>query len=221
MTNIAYAALALAAMLIPGVAAVWAYERRHEVYSRKASDWLFRLTAISAAILGLLALPLYRLMQTYWDDFRNLKPLPWWLLAFAPSGYLLASVALGALAARLGRPAEGNRIAPNAWAHLFQREKTGIVRCRLKSGRWVGGVYDRDSYASAQGPKRDIYISRAVQLTDEGTILRTDDGEPLWAGSQRRCTGLLVKWDDVETLEFTPLNQGDSDGSRPQGIGTL
>lgn len=214
MANIAYAALALAALLIPGVAAVWAYERQHEVYSPRARDWLFRLTAISAVILGLLALPLYWLMQNYWDEFRNLKPLPWWLLAFAPSAYMLASAALGALAARLGRPVDGNRNAPNAWAHLFQREKTGMVRCRLKSGRWVGGLYDRGSYVSAQGPKRDIYISRAVQFTDEGAIPRTGDGEPQWAGSQRLRTGLLVKWDDIETLEFTPLNQGDSNDSR-------
>lgn len=213
MTNIAYAALALAALLIPGVAAVWAYERRHEVYSRRARDWLFRLTAISAVILGLLALPLYWLMQTYWDDFRNLQPLPWWLVAFAPSGYILMSAVLGALAARFGRPADGNKNAPNAWAHLFQREKTGMVRCRLKSGRWIGGLYDRDSYASAQGPKRDIYLTRAVEITDGGTVLRTADGEPRWVGSQSLHTGLLVKWDDIETLEFTALSEGGIDGS--------
>lgn len=42
------------------------------------------------------------------------------------------------------------------------------MRCKLKSGRWVGGYYGIGSYASSQGPKRDLLISRAVPFGEDG-----------------------------------------------------
>ena len=99
---------------------------------------------------------------------------------------------------------KGGRASPNAWAQLFERGYPGMIRCKLKSGRWVGGYYGFGSHASAQGPTTDVYISEALHFNADGQPMWTDSGAPAWVGGENNPTGILVQWEDVETLEFTP-----------------
>ena len=227
--SIAGVALLIIASLIPGVAFVWGYERWYEIYARKASDWVFRLAAIAAGILAMYAGLIYWLAAKYWEDFKNLDELPL-RLAWVPVLYIGIAAALGVLVGgftrlmarwgrfiskfeRLGKLdrwlvmwTRSGRGAPNAWAYLFRNEQTGVVRCKLHSGRWVGGIYEIGSYASAQGPKRDLLIARAVAFDKNGTPRRRSDGEIAYVGGDNVRGSLLVKWDDIETLEFLTLD---------------
>ena len=228
--TLASAALTIAVLLIPGVAFIWGYERWNEVYARRARDWPFRLAAIAAVYLAIAAGTIYWLASSYWADLAELRPVPKWL-AFVPFAYVVGAAVLGfALGALvrlmsawgrwLGRFAWLNHVeqwllgwsrsgrgAPNAWAYLFRSESEGVVRCKLKSGRWAGGYYGIGSYASSQGPKRDLLISRAVPFGEDGVPIAPCGGTVNSGGPEQR-TSLLVKWDDIETLEFTAADGG-------------
>ncbi|WP_420446115.1 hypothetical protein [Candidatus Poriferisodalis sp.] len=172
--TLASAALTIAALLIPGVAFIWGYERWNEVYARRARDWPFRLAAISVVYLAVASGTIYWLASNYWADLAKLEPVPKWL-AFVPFAYVVGAVAMGFA---LG----------------------GLVR-------WVGGYYGIGSYASAQGPKRDLLISRAVPFGENGAPIAPHSGTEDSGGPELR-TSLLVKWDDIETLEFTTTDSG-------------
>jgi len=228
--TLASAALAIAVLLIPGVAFIWGYERWNEVYARRARDWPFRLAAIAAVYLAVASGTIYWLASNYWTDLAKLRPVPKWL-AFVPFAYVVGAVACGfalgglvrllaAWGRWLTRFAWLNRVeqwlvgwtrsgrgAPNAWAYLFRSESEGVVRCKLKSGRWVGGYYGIGSYASAQGPKRDLLISRAVPFGEDGAPVAPHVSKDDSGGPELR-TSLLIKWDDIETLEFTTTDSG-------------
>lgn len=78
---------------------------------------------------------------------------------------------------------------------------------------WVGGYYGIGSYASAQGPKRDLLISRAVPFGEDGAPIAPCGGAADSEGPERR-TSLLVKWDDIETLEFTAADGGQQEAAQ-------
>lgn len=234
--TLASAALTIAVLLIPGVAFIWGYERWNEVYARRARDWPFRLAAIAAVYLAVASGTIYWLASSYWADLAGLRPVPKWL-AFVPVAYVVGAAAFGFALGALVRLVSAwghwlarfswlNRIerwlvgwtrsgrgAPNAWAYLFRSESEGIVRCRLKSGRWVGGYYGIGSYASAQGPKRDLLISRAVPFGEDGAPIAPCGGTADSGGLERRIS-LLVKWDDIETLEFTATDGGQQEAAQ-------
>lgn len=79
----------------------------------------------------------------------------------------------------------------------------GSVRCRLRSGRWVGGSYEEagqiDSFASEDAAATDVYISKAVEYDQDTGAPLLRDGMPAWTGG-----GLLLRWHEVESLEFIP-----------------
>lgn len=106
--------------------------------------------------------------------------------------------------------------APSAWDLLFDTREAGFVSCRLRSGRWVGGLYvdavPVRSYVGADGPVQDIYLARAAVFDqDSGNPVRRD-GDYVWTGG-----GILLKWADIESLEFRQirgLRTENSDGEK-------
>ena len=90
------------------------------------------------------------------------------------------------------------------------------MSCRLRSGRWVGGLYvdavPVRSYVGADGPVQDIYLARAAVFDqDSGNPVRRD-GDYVWTGG-----GILLKWADIESLEFRQirgLRTENSDGEK-------
>ena len=210
-------ALLTTLLLLPGTFAVWAFQRWVPWYGRRLRDWLLRLLGISAACAVVGAWPLYWLYANYWNAFVEGEPLPRALVP-VPFAYLALPGLAGWLfgqavfkgkdwAVRLA----GTDRAPLAWDHLFEAKTHGIIRCRLKdSGRWVGGYYAASSpdglrsYASDDPDNRDIYISVALEL-DEGS------GKPVIVDEEHVLTGggVLLKWSDVETLEFQRIRPED------------
>ncbi len=81
----------------------------------------------------------------------------------------------------------------------------------MKSGIWLAGAFananDRKSYAAGYPEPQDLYLAAAVAVDpDTGEFALGEDGEvELLSG------GLLVRWDEVEYLEFIDAveRQGD------------
>lgn len=72
------------------------------------------------------------------------------------------------------------------------------VRLKLKSETWIGGAYADGSHTSGYPEPADLYLSVAVEIDPEtGEFVRDDDGKPV-----RKGYGLLIRWDEVEFLEF-------------------
>ena len=62
----------------------------------------------------------------------------------------------------------------------------------MKSGETLVGFYGRGSYAAGYPEPQDIYLSHTVAFN-------ADSGEFEESNESR---GLLVRWDEVEYLEF-------------------
>ena len=222
MTTGYAAALLLLVLLLPGAFAAWGFERHVQRYGRRLKDWMLRLAGYSAVCLAVGAGPLYWLAASYWEDFSNREPLPWWLY-IVPLLYLALPAAagwgLGLLVSRSGSRTSrllGPIRAPTAWDSLFNAKEAGFIRCRLKSGTWVGGMYADaqpiKSYVGADGPLQDIYIAYATQFDQETGYPCTDDDGFLWTGG-----GILLKWSDIDSLEFEYVPAPEMENANGQG----
>ena len=84
------------------------------------------------------------------------------------------------------------------------------MRCWLRSGRWVGGSYEVagliDSFASVDDAVIDIYINQAIEYGQNTGAPLLRDGELARTGG-----GLLLRWDEVESLEFIPEPTDESE----------
>lgn len=72
---------------------------------------------------------------------------------------------------------------------------------KLKESKvWVGGLFGAESYAAGYPEvPQDIYLEQGYRVRADGTFERDDDDDFVGTGS-----GLLVRWDEVEFLEFFP-----------------
>lgn len=85
------------------------------------------------------------------------------------------------------------------------------VRCKLKSGIWIGGVFGevdgRRPYASGYPEPQDLYLAATLHLDpDTGEILTNGEGHPKIQNS-----GILVRWEEIEYLEFTEAASEEED----------
>ena len=239
------AALLLLALLLPGAFAAWGFERHVQRYGRRLKDWLLRLAGLSAVCLALGAWPLHWVVSSYWDDFTQGRALPWYVflapvaylavpaavgwslgLLMRPRNLIeseprmplrmrLRSALRRPILRRVASQLPGPHRAPTAWDALFDARQAGFVRCRLRSGRWVGGLYAKaspvSSYVGPEGPEQDIYVAYAAEF-DQGTgepALREDKRGLVWLNG-----GILLKWADIESLEFAPLAASGREGYR-------
>lgn len=212
------AVLLLFVFLLPGAFFAWGFERNVPRYGKKLKDWLLRLAGMSAVCLAAGAWLLHWLVTSHWDDFAAGRMLPW-PVYLAPVVYVAAPAAVGwgcgwllgrsrptgALYQRILAP----RRAPTAWDHLFAQGTAGFVRCRLHSGRWVGGLYDRSnpvtSYTSDGEVAQDLYIARAAEFDQDTGAAVMRRGDYAWTQG-----GIYLKMDDIESLDFVPLPEPNS-----------
>lgn len=88
----------------------------------------------------------------------------------------------------------------------------GWIRCRLRSGTWLGGAYadanGRRSYAAGYPEPQDLYLAASVEVDPTtGEFVLDEAGQPrLGAG------GLLIRWEEVEYLEFIDSSGRQKDG---------
>ena len=218
MAGLSTTAILLVAFLIPGAVFVWSFERPAGRYGIGLKDRALRLMAASAVLLTLFARPIYVTYINYWDDILKRQPLPERLWLF-PLLYFGIPWAAGSLLGRgwkndwpgvrwlLGR----NR-APSAWDHVFQDRTTGGIRCKLKTGTWIAGIYDHEKgssqpYASGHPDPPDLFLPTMVWTDpDNGEIFTDDGGLPI-----EFDVGVLLRWEDIEFLEFQEL-QEDTNG---------
>ena len=170
---------------------------------------------LSAVLFSVAAGPLYWIYANYWDAFVNREPLPWWFWGL-PIFYTLVPLVAGSLPGYAwkknwpgARLIIGRDRAPRAWDHLFQDRPAGGVRCKLKSGTWIAGMYAETGdghrpFASGYPEQQDLYLPVMLGIDpDTGEILTDDSGAPLVLDP-----GVLVRWEEVEFLEFTrPLEE--------------
>jgi hypothetical protein len=202
------AAVVVVIALLPGALYVWSFERQAGRYGIGLSDRVLRFVGGSAVFLAIFAIPLYWVFATYGSAFARGEPLPTWL-GLVPIAYVAVPTGIGTLIGlgrrrgwRLVDGLTGPDPAPRAWDYLFQYNVDGWIRCKLKSGTWLGGAYadanGRRSYAAGYPEPQDLYLAASVAVDSEtGEFELDEQGYPkLGTG------GLLVRWEEVEYLEF-------------------
>lgn len=202
-------AVAVVAML-PGALYVWGFERQVGNWGIGLSDRLFRFFGTSALFHALIAPITYWLWATYVrsGEVGTGRPLPLWLWAIV-LGYVAVPFLAGSrvgVGTRNGeswaRVFTGPDPAPRAWDYFFASRPDGWVRLRLKSGVWIGGAYapsdgGLQSYAAGYPEPQDLFLAETVEVDpDTGEFLLVN-GAPVF-----RETSLLIRWDEIEFLEF-------------------
>jgi len=202
-------AAVLLVALFPGALYIWLFERMTGRWGVGLSDRIFRFVGVSAIIHAVLApasswLWTSKLPAVSAGEFN---PLWLWLVAAL---YVATPLVIGTVVGVAARGRSewtrwltGPDPAPRAWDYLFQGERDGWVRVKLKSGPWIGGAYatygDMKSYSAGYPEQQDIFLARSADLdTTTGEFLVESDGSVrLGAG------GLLVRWEEIEYLEYT------------------
>lgn len=198
--------------ILPGASYMFAFERVAGGFGVSLADRIFRFLAASAVFAALSfgpGLVLYRDFVVTGRLARGeLSVWPAWavVIAYVALPTVIGS-ALGA-AHKAGttwaRVLLGESPEPRAWDYLWRRTTKGVVRMRLTSGTWLAGFYATwdglRSYAAGYPESGDIFL--AVQLAvdaESGEFERDSDGRavPVPGGG-----GLLVRWEQVEFLEF-------------------
>jgi hypothetical protein len=194
--------------LVPGALYFWAFERQTGRWGVGLSDRVLRFVGASALFHVAYAPVSYWLWANQWPRAREGQPLSLWLWALTV-GYVALPLVAGSVIGygthrgeRWARWFAGPHPAPRAWDFLFEHKDAGWIRLRLKSGVWIGGAYGTvagvESYPAVYPESQDLFLAAAIDLdADTGEFVVDDDGDyPLQPG------GLLVRWDEVEYLEF-------------------
>jgi hypothetical protein len=206
-----FQALAIAILaFLPGALYTWAFERLAGAWGARLSDRILRFVEVSAIAHALMAPLTYWLWVDFVRSGRLAAGRAPWTLWLVPLLYVAVPIVGGSLVgagtknrARWSRIFTGPEPAPRAWDHLFGARPDGWIRLKLKSGPWVGGAYstagDADQgYAAGYPEDPDLYLVETMEVDPAtGRFVKGSDGNPVSRGS-----GLLVRWAEVEYLEF-------------------
>lgn len=229
--SISGVSLLIFVFLFPGVFFGWGFAQSRPLHSGRAREWLIRYASMSAGWLAVGAWPLHWLYRSYWQDLVDGKTLPP-LVYLVPLAFLAVPAVAGWCAGQLALKLRGwaQRIkwvgrlmatsaTPSAWDHLFDSREAGFVRCRLRSGRWVGGLYDSSqpvrSYASDGKADQDIFMASAVEFDQESGAVLLREGKYAWTGG-----GLYLRSNDIETLDFVPIIPSETSDQEESGAPT-
>jgi hypothetical protein len=194
--------------LLPGALYVWSLERQTGRWGIGLGDRVLRFIGVSAILHAVFAPVTYWTWWSQRDDLRGGDP-SWWTWP-AVMFYVVAPLAAGHCVGRASRKGQswarvfvGPDPAPRAWDYLFQGERDGWIRLKLKSGSWVGGAYATSptglkSYSAGYPEPQDLYLVTAVDIDPETGEFLLDDEKNARLGSG----GLLIRWDEVEYLQF-------------------
>jgi hypothetical protein len=198
--------------LLPGALYVWSFERQAGSWGVGLSDRVLRFIGVSAVLQVALAPLALFLWRTYVVPGRLAAgdiPLSLWIV---PVAYVAVPIAGGwVIGAATRRRAPWARFftgpapAPRAWDDLFGSRPEGWMRLKMKSGVWIGGAFTSDrqaglrAYAAGYPDEQDLFLPVAAIVDPESGEFDYDDaGRPI-----TRDTGILVRWSEVEYLEFT------------------
>jgi len=215
VTSGAIATSLLAAALLPGALFQWGFERNAGRYGIGLKDRILRVTGTSALFLAMFAWPLHWLYANYWDQIAAGKILPRLIYAI-PIIYLLIPSIIGWIYGSSlkkekawARKLAGTNRFPTAWDYALSGRKGGWIRCQLKSGIWVGGLFSdlnsgedvkshKRSYASGYPEAHELYLYPTVLMDREtGEFKTREDGQPLLG-----IGGLLLFGEEIAIVEF-------------------
>jgi len=206
--------------VLPGALFVWGFERVVGRWAIGLSERILRFVGVSAVLHALAAPITYPLWRGYLSPGELREALPLWLWPVALA-YVIVPILMGSILA-VGFKREygwakfiaGPAPAPTAWDALFAADPTGWVLMKLKSGSWIGGAYDKEtSYVGGYPEPADIYLASEALVDQENEdFIRDGAGEVV-----RLDFGVLVRWEEVEYLEVTPVE--DVAPSSPEGRG--
>lgn len=193
--------------LLPGALFMWAVERLVGRYGIGFSDRLLRFIGVSTVLHVVAAPATYRIWHAYVRDGAQPADelLPLWLwpvLALYVAVPILLGMLVGQAFNRWNLPeiVTGANPAPTAWDHVFSGNPNAWVRLKLKSGDWIGGAYGGTSYAGGYPEPADLFVSIAAEVDpDTGEFARHPNNNPVL-----QDYGFLVRWDEVEFLQFAP-----------------
>ena len=207
-----FQALAVAALaVLPGALYTFAYERVVGAFGVQLADRVTRFLAASAVFLALLAGPIYLLYQKYvvtglfgegalnagcvWAVSLLYVIIPWAAGAIVGKGTTRGwkwAVAL-----------TGSAPEPRAWERIWGRRPDALVRIRLKSGSWVGGVFATSpdgvhAYAGAFPSDGDLFLTGQLKVDpDTGECSTEEDGTPVVV--QR---GLWIRCSEIDYMDI-------------------
>lgn len=216
--------------VLPGLLYVWGFEREAGRWSIGPSDRVLRFLAVSCLFLAVFSLPLVHFLAAV-EEVRREQPtlseallrLPGWV-AGLPLLYVATPLAAGTLAgvsvrrrraggvwAMTSRILAGPEPAPTAWDELLLPRPSGLIRLRLTDGRWVGGLFAGQSYASGSTDRpQDLLLEVAVEVGEDGSFALDREGRPVPVGS-----ALLLMRDTVQHLEFFDREDGNGPQAKP------
>lgn len=196
--------------LLPGALYIWGFERYVGLWGIRLSDRLIRFVGVSA-VFHVAFLPV---TYNFWDQYIRSGSLgegrAIWAVWPLCLGYVILPLAVGTVigrgtlsGARWAEIFTGLDPAPRAWDYLFGYRPDGWIRLRLKSGIWIGGAYavtsdGRRSYAAGYPEPQDLLLVQTAEVDPaSGRFLFDDDGS-----IKLRESSVLIRWDEVEYLEF-------------------
>jgi uncharacterized protein DUF6338 len=209
MPNTFQALAVLLLALLPGALFIWGFERISGRWVIGLSDRILRFFGISALFQALAAPATYAIWHKYLREgaLSHDKTVPWWLWAVVVV-YVALPFLIGswlAVSVEADKPWARWAIgytdpAPTAWDFVFSSESSAWVRLKLKSGRWAGGAYTGDGYSGGYPEPPDLYLNAVAEVDpDTGEFIRDAKGDAII-----KPYGLLVRWEEVEFLEFAP-----------------
>ncbi len=98
---------------------------------------------------------------------------------------------------------------PAAWDFAFRDRPSCFVRVLTSEGRWVGGWFDPDSFASSFPETRELYIAHQWKMSDEGAF----EHEVI------NSWGVYVRCDDARVVEFIAPVATEEGGTMPDDSG--
>ena len=98
---------------------------------------------------------------------------------------------------------------PAAWDFSFRDRPACFVRVLTDEGRWVGGWFDPESFASSFPQTRELYIAQQWKMSDDGAF---EQEVPYSQGVYVRC-------DDARVVEFIAPVATEEDSTMPDDTG--
>ena len=217
--------------ILPGAAYTFAFERGRGAFGVTLADRVIRFLAASAVFHAVVAGTEYALYKHLIHTGALARAqIPWYTVQLIAVLYVAVPIAAGATVARAsigGRRwaalITGTSPDPRAWDYWWSRQPQGVLRAKLKSGTWVAGFYGRltendpRSYAAgfpASGSDQDLFVTHQLRVdAATGEWVRDSDGRAtLGEGA------LLLRWDEIELLEFTEVDDDPPKQERPAQV---
>lgn len=86
---------------------------------------------------------------------------------------------------------------PTAWDYFFDLREPCFLLIHLNNGKWIGGYYGINSYATSFPNQGDIYLEAVYRIEEDGTF-----GEVI-----EESYGLLLTRDQYEYIEIFHVPQ--------------